>query len=51
MLETRLKALKINWIKTSKERREFVVKDVTAGFEPGIRFYLLLTTSALKPYF
>lgn len=47
MLETRLKALKINWIKTSKERREFVVKDVTAGSEPGIRFYLLLTTSAL----
>lgn len=47
MLETRLKGLKINWIKTSKERREFVVKDVTAGSEPGIRFYLLLTTSAL----
>ena len=47
MLETKLKGLKINWIKTSKERREFVVKEVTSGSEPGIRFYLLLSTSAL----
>lgn len=47
MLESKLKGLKINWIKTSRERREFVVKDITAGSEPGIRFYLLLTTSAL----
>lgn len=47
MLENILKDLKINWIKTSKERRELVVKDITGGSEPGIRFYLLLTTSAL----
>jgi len=47
MLESKLKGLKINWIKTSRERRESVVKDITAGSEPGIRFYLLLTTSAL----
>lgn len=47
MLESKLKNLKINWIKTSRERRELVVKDITAGSEPGIRFYLLLTTSAL----
>ncbi|GJM14765.1 MAG: hypothetical protein DHS20C13_00920 [Thermodesulfobacteriota bacterium] len=47
MFESRLKGLKINWIKTSPERREAVVKDVTSGSEPGVRFYLLLTTSAL----
>ncbi len=47
MLETKLKGLKINWIKTSKERREFIVKEVTSGSEPGVRFYLLLSTSAL----
>lgn len=47
MLESKLTNLKINWIKTSRERREFVVKDITAGSEPGIRFYLLLTSSAL----
>lgn len=47
MSESKLKDFKINWIKTSRERREFVVKDITAGSEPGIRFYLLLTTSAL----
>ncbi len=47
MFESKLKGLKINWFKTSRERREFVVKDVTSGSEPGIRFYLLLTTSAL----
>ncbi|MEM7008143.1 MAG: TIGR00341 family protein [Thermodesulfobacteriota bacterium] len=46
-LEARLKNLKINWIKTSKERRQLVVKDITSGSEPGIRFYLLLSTSAL----
>ena len=44
---SRLKNFKINWIKTTPERRELVVRDVTAGSEPGIRFYLLLTTSAL----
>ena len=43
----RLKNIKISWIKTTPERRELVVKDVTAGSEPGIRFYLLLSTSAL----
>ncbi|MGB3727907.1 MAG: DUF389 domain-containing protein, partial [Thermodesulfobacteriota bacterium] len=47
MLESKLKGFEINWIKTSRERRESVVKDLTAGSEPGIRFYLLLTTSAL----
>ena len=47
MLASKLKGFKINWIKTSPERREFVVKEVTSGSEPGIRFYLLLTTSAL----
>ena len=47
MFESKLKELKINWIKTSPERREIVVRDVTSGSEPGIRFYLLLTTSAL----
>ena len=47
MLKTRLKNFEINWIKTSRERRELVVQDITAGSEPGIRFYLLLSTSAL----
>lgn len=47
MLESKLKGFKINWIKTSSERRQSVVKDLTVGSEPGIRFYLLLTTSAL----
>jgi uncharacterized hydrophobic protein (TIGR00271 family) len=47
MLEALRKVLKINWIKTSRERREFVVEEVTSGSEPGIRFYLLLTTAAL----
>ena len=47
MFTSKLKGLKINWIKTSPERREFVVKEVSSGSEPGIRFYLLLTTSAL----
>lgn len=42
-----LKNIKISWIKTTPERREFVVREVTAGSEPGIRFYLLLSTSAL----
>ena len=46
-LITKLKSIKISWIKTTPERRELVVKDVTAGSEPGIRFYLLLSTSAL----
>ena len=47
MFASKLKGLKINWIKTSQERREFVVREITSGSEPGIRFYLLLTTSAL----
>ncbi len=47
MFESKLRGLKINWIKTSPERREVVVRDVTSGSEPGMRFYLLLTTSAL----
>ena len=47
MFTSKLKELKINWIKTSPERREAVVRDVTSGSEPGVRFYLLLTTSAL----
>ena len=47
MLKTRLKNFEINWIKTSLERRQVVVQDITAGSEPGIRFYLLLSTSAL----
>jgi len=47
MFKSRLKDLKINWIKTSPERRELVVEDITAGSEPGVRFYLLLSTSAL----
>ena len=47
MFEAKLRGFKINWIKTSKERRQFVVKEITSGSEPGIRFYLLLTTSAL----
>jgi len=46
-LIARLKNLKISWIKTTPERRELVVRDVTAGSEPGVRFYLLLSTSAL----
>jgi len=47
MFVSRLKGLKINWFKTSRERRELVVKDISDGSKPGIRFYLLLTTSAL----
>ncbi len=47
MLESMIKGLKINWIKTSPERRKFVVEEVTSGSEPGLRFYLLLSTSAL----
>jgi uncharacterized hydrophobic protein (TIGR00271 family) len=47
MFKSRLKNLHINWIKTSRERRELVVEDLTAGSEPGVRFYLLLSTSAL----
>jgi len=47
MFASKFKGLKINWIKTSQERREFVVREITSGSEPGIRFYLLLTTSAL----
>lgn len=47
MLESKLKGFKINWIRTSSERRQSVVKDLTAGSESGIRFYLLLSTSAL----
>ena len=43
----RLKDLQISWIKTTPERRKLVVRDVTAGSEPGVRFYLLLSTSAL----
>jgi hypothetical protein len=31
MFESKLKGLKINWIKTSPQRREFVLKDITAG--------------------
>ena len=44
---TRLKNIKISWISTTPERREIVVRDVTIGSEPGMRFYLLLSTSAL----
>lgn len=47
MFTSKLKGLKINWIKTSPERRVFVIAEVSSGSEPGIRFYLLLTTSAL----
>ncbi|MFB3148804.1 MAG: DUF389 domain-containing protein [Thermodesulfobacteriota bacterium] len=47
MFTSKLKGLRINWIKTSPERRVFVVAEVSSGSEPGIRFYLLLTTSAL----
>ncbi|MEE8298594.1 MAG: TIGR00341 family protein [Thermodesulfobacteriota bacterium] len=47
MFTSKLKGLRINWIKTSPERRVFVIAEVSSGSEPGIRFYLLLTTSAL----
>lgn len=47
MLKKMLSGLHINWLKTSKERRKLVVEDVTDDSEPGVRFYLLLTTSAL----
>jgi len=47
MFASKLKGFKINWIKTSRERREFFVKEITAGSEPGVRFYLLSSTSAL----
>ncbi len=46
-LNAKLRSIKISWIKTTSERRKLVVRDVTAGSEPGIRFYLLLSTSAL----
>ena len=36
-----------NWISTTPERRDQVVEDISAGSEPGSRFYLLLSTSAL----
>jgi uncharacterized hydrophobic protein (TIGR00271 family) len=46
-LFAKLNNYRITWIKTTPERRALVVKDVTAGSEPGMRFYLLLSTSAL----
>ena len=46
-LISRIRNLQLSWISTTPERRQLVIRDVTAGSEPGIRFYLLLSTSAL----
>ena len=36
MLGKKLRDYKINWISTTPERRETVVREVTSGSEPGI---------------
>jgi len=39
--------MRINWIETSQARREQVITDIRDGSEPGVRFYLLLSTASL----
>ena len=37
----------MNWIKSSPERAEFVIEEISNGSAPQISFYILLLTSAL----
>ena len=39
--------MRIKWIETSQARREQVIIDIRDGSEPGVRFYLLLSTASL----